>query len=53
MPIFQSVSLQQWNINLNAGGIYAHTRVGLINADTNPSQSALHPLDRYIRDPNN
>jgi hypothetical protein len=53
MPIFQSVALQQWNINLNARGISQHNRVGLINADTDPLHSPLHPLERFIRDPNN
>jgi hypothetical protein len=52
MPIFQSVSLQQWNINLNDGGIYAHTQVGLINAATVPSQSFINPITAYIRNPN-
>jgi hypothetical protein len=52
MPIFQSVSLQQWNINLNDGGIYAHTQVGLITAATVPSQSFINPITAYIRNPN-
>lgn len=52
MPIFQSVSLQQWNINLNDSGIYAHTQVGLINAATVPSQSFINPITTYIRNPN-
>jgi L-Lysine epsilon oxidase N-terminal/L-lysine epsilon oxidase C-terminal domain len=51
-PIFQSVSLQQWNINLSATGIYIHNQVGQINADTVPSQSVLDPVTTYIRDPN-
>jgi hypothetical protein len=52
MPIFQSVSLQQWNINLNDGGIFAHTQVGLITAATVLSQSFINPITAYIRNPN-
>lgn len=52
-PIFQSVTLQQWNINLNAGGISAHKQVGAITAATDPSASVYGgPLIGYIRNPN-
>lgn len=51
-PIFQSVALQQWNINLNGGGIYAHQQVGQINATTDPSQTIVNPVKSTIRDPN-
>lgn len=51
-PIFQSISLQQWNINLNQTGIYAHSQIGLINATTIPSEFVFNPLTNYIRNPN-
>jgi L-Lysine epsilon oxidase N-terminal/L-lysine epsilon oxidase C-terminal domain len=52
MPIFQSVSLQQWNINLNAFGIDIHNQVGLIDATTAPSGSVINSITSYIRNPN-
>jgi hypothetical protein len=52
-PIFQSVALQQWNINLSSYGIVAHNQVGQIDATTVPSQSIINPITSYIRDPNN
>jgi hypothetical protein len=51
-PIFQSVALQRWNINLNPFGITQHVRVGDIKATTNPKESGLYPLTRYVRNPN-
>ena len=51
-PIFQSVALQHWNINLNKGAIAAHLAVGAIDATTDPSTSVLNPITTYIRDPN-
>ena len=48
-PIFQSVALQQWNINLNDYGIREHNKVGQITAATIPSN---FPLIGYIRNPN-
>jgi L-Lysine epsilon oxidase N-terminal/L-lysine epsilon oxidase C-terminal domain len=52
MPIFASVALQRWNINLNGVGINIHDLVGQINATTNPATSIIHPIRSYIRDPN-
>jgi L-lysine epsilon oxidase-like protein len=52
LPIFQSVALQQWNINLDDFGIERHKRVGEITAATDPSTSVLHPITRYVRNPN-
>jgi hypothetical protein len=51
-PIFQSVALQQWNINLNSTGIQVHNLVGQINASTVPTQSVINPITSYIRNPN-
>jgi hypothetical protein len=51
-PIFQSVSLQQWNVNLNQNGIDAHRQIGEINATTDPSKFAYYPLIGYVRNPN-
>jgi hypothetical protein len=51
-PIFQSVALQQWNINLNAFGIDVHNQVGQIDASTVPTDSVINPVSSYIRDPN-
>jgi L-Lysine epsilon oxidase N-terminal/L-lysine epsilon oxidase C-terminal domain len=51
-PIFQSVALQQWNINLSAFGIDIHNQVGLIEATTVPSGSVIDPITSYIRNPN-
>ncbi len=51
-PIFVSVSLQQWNINLNSGGIGAHNQVGQINATTDPSTTIVVPITGTVRNPN-
>jgi len=51
-PIFQSVALQQWNINLDQTGIDAHNLVGQIVATTKPADFAYSPLLDYIRNPN-
>lgn len=51
-PIFQSVALQQWNINLNSFGIGVHNTVGQIDAATVPANSVLYPISTYIRNPN-
>jgi L-Lysine epsilon oxidase N-terminal/L-lysine epsilon oxidase C-terminal domain len=51
-PIFVSVSLQQWNINLNGFGIQIHNQVGQIGPTTDPSESVIHPITSYIRNPN-
>jgi hypothetical protein len=48
-PIFQSVALQQWNINLNGYGIDVHNRVGKIEREhrsgrlRHQSDHLLHP----------
>ncbi len=52
LPIFQSVSLQHWNINLNPYGISAHLKVGQITASTVPSKTDVYPITSTIRDPN-
>jgi hypothetical protein len=51
-PIFVSVSLQQWNINLNSGGIAAHNQVGQIDAGTDPSTTIVVPITGTVRNPN-
>jgi hypothetical protein len=51
-PIFQSVALTQWTINLNKTGINLHNQVGRIDAKTKPSGSVLDPITAYIRNPN-
>ena len=51
-PIFQSVALQRWNINLKGYGLGQHVKVGQIDAKTAPKNSVLNPLTTYIRDPN-
>jgi hypothetical protein len=51
-PIFQSVALQQWNINLNSYGINAHNQVGAIDASTVPTDSVINPISYYVRNPN-
>lgn len=48
-PIFQSVALQRWNINLDGPGIFAHEQVGKITASTKPSSTGLKGK---VRDPN-
>jgi len=48
-PIFQSVALQKWNINLNQTGIDRHDQVGQITADTNPATTGVM---NAVRDPN-
>ncbi|MEK6258945.1 MAG: LodA/GoxA family CTQ-dependent oxidase [Planctomycetota bacterium] len=50
-PIFQSVALQKWNINLNATpGISGHDTVGKITAKTDPASTPLQNLS-FIRIP--
>jgi hypothetical protein len=51
-PIFQSVALQRWNINLNHTGINIHHAVGKITASTDPSHSVINPVSSTIRNPN-
>lgn len=48
-PIFQSVALQKWNINLNQTGIDRHDIVGLIDAKTDPSTTGVM---NAVRNPN-
>ncbi len=48
-PIFQSVALQKWNINLNQTGITFHDKVGQINANTDPTTTGVMGA---VRDPN-
>ncbi len=48
-PIFQSVALQKWNINLNQTGIDRHDKVGQITADTDPTTTGVMGA---VRDPN-
>lgn len=48
-PVFQSVALQKWNINLNQTGIDRHDKVGNITASTDPSTTGVM---RAVRDPN-
>lgn len=48
-PIFKSVALQKWNINLNSMGISYHDQVGQITADTDPAQTGV--IDS-VRNPN-
>lgn len=48
-PIFQSVALQKWNINLNQAGIDRHDVVGQITASTDPSTTGVMGA---VRNPN-
>jgi len=48
-PIFKSVALQRWNINLNSYGISAHDNVGEITANDDPSQTGVFSR---VRNPN-
>jgi hypothetical protein len=48
-PIFQSVALQKWNINLNQTGISYHDKVGQITAATDPSTTGVM---NAVRNPN-
>jgi len=48
-PIFQSVALQKWNINLNQTGIDRHDMVGEITANTDPSTTGVM---NAVRNPN-
>ena len=52
-PIFRSVALQRWNINLNATpGISGHDAIGKITATTNPAATPIQNLS-FIRVPGN
>ncbi len=50
-PIFQSVALQKWMINLNqTPGIQAHDLIGKITTETNPDATSIQHL-AFIRLP--
>lgn len=51
-PIFQSVALQRWNINLPKNAISSHDNVGKIKATDTPSETILASVETYIRNPN-
>jgi hypothetical protein len=50
-PIFKSVALQKWNINLNSYGISNHDKVGTITAADDPSTTGVFSAVRNPNDP--